>query len=147
MHDWNILLPDWVARYGCKIRRPATAEVLVQTISSLGNVPDELADLYKHSNGLVLDWFALFPLEDPTDIKNTWDGIKRANNPEKSRFLGNDPELFERFLVFASLDANACAAYDRLSKQIWYKEQDELVETDFSLPDFIEAALREVSEI
>lgn len=89
----------------------------------------------------------MFPVEDPADIKRTWDGLLRANDPHQTAFLGDDENLLKRFLVFASLDAGNCAVFDRAGDTIWHEEEGELLQTSLSLSDFIETLLREVTEL
>lgn len=112
--------------------------------SKLGNFPEPLREFYQSFNGLTSGWFALLAVENPDDIKHTWDGIQRANDPLKTKYLDGDTALLQRFLVFAHLDALQCAAYDRSDGSIWYEQESELVQTDLSLEQFIETCLREV---
>jgi hypothetical protein len=126
---------------------PVKTELLRETVSELGLFPAELLELYGYCNGLSLNWFRIFPIEDKTHIKKTWDGIKRANDPKKSSYLGKDQGLFQRFLIFANLGGGTCAVIDRADESIWYEENGELHQTDFSILDFIDTCLREAKEI
>jgi hypothetical protein len=101
--------------------------------------------MYVAFNSVRLNWFAVLPIFNPDDVKNTWDSLERANS-ERSAYLEADPGLLERFLVFADIGDGACAAMERATGVIWYEEGDELVETPLSLPEFIETGLKEASE-
>ena len=108
-------------------------------------LPDELADFFRSSNGLSSEWFKVFPIYDKSDPKRTWDSLEAVNS-SKSRFFGGDLEFMKRFLVFADIGGGRCAAFDRLDGTIWF-EEDELHQTNLSLEEFIETSLREVRDL
>jgi SMI1/KNR4 family protein SUKH-1 len=147
MNSWQRIIADWQTRYGCEIRPPASQELIEKIKQHIGPIPLELLSLYEHTNGLACGWFNLLPIETPDNIKHTWDGILRANDPYKTKFVGRNTDMLKRFLVFASIGAGECAVFDRADSTIWYEEEGNLHQTDLSLQEFIETCLKEVQEI
>jgi hypothetical protein len=143
--NWNRLLVDWQEKYDCKTYKSVKPEVVRRAEVEL-KMSGELVSFYQSCNGLVLEWFTVLPIEDPTDIKHTWDGLTRANDPRKSRFI-DDEEFLKRFLIFAALDAGRCAVIDRNDNSIWYEEGDLFHRFTSDLAAFIEIALKEVTEL
>ncbi len=131
--------------HAVKLQPPLDEGEIVRQLSALAAPSGEMLDFFRYTNGLEKEWFKVFPLEDKTNVKRTWDSIQRANDHLKSSFLSDHRELFERFLVFASIGGGNCALIDRTDGTLWYQDQG-LHQTDMSLIDFIEIELKEVSE-
>ncbi|MDX2241995.1 MAG: SMI1/KNR4 family protein [Leptolyngbyaceae cyanobacterium bins.302] len=112
MADWKTVVADWQTRYHFSVPNPVEPQVLNEVEAKLGGLPTELKSLYQFCNGITSGWFKVLPVEDPTDIKHTWDGIRRANDSVKPSYLEQNQELLQQVLVFASLDAGQCAAID-----------------------------------
>jgi len=140
---WSHKLAEWVQLYGCTTFHPVDVSVLVDAEKAVGSLPTDLRNFYQATNGLSAEGLRVLPVETPSDIKRTWDGLRRANDQSKTKFLGADPSLLQRFLIFAVLTGNACAAFDRGDSSIWYEEGGELNQTDLDLAGFLEAALKE----
>ena len=145
--DWKEKLSGWASTFDCRVRSPLSGEQVADKLSRLGNVPGFVYEFYRACNGLESDWFVILPLEDASDMRRTWNSIGRANDVDKTRFLGGDPELLERFLVFASLSGLTCAVVDRQTGSIWFEEDGDLHETDMALEEFIEVTLKEVRDL
>jgi len=135
-------------QYGFSQRPPLATDIVKSKLKSLGmNIP-EFIEFYQETNGLIFDWFEIFPLQDNQNIKRTWNSLERVNDSDSSVYLKGYPaEVRQRFLVFASIGGGGCAIIDRGDLSIWYEENDELHQTDLSLIDFIEAMCREVAEL
>jgi hypothetical protein len=146
MNDWNQQLSKWRASTPLETFAPANLLSIEEARITLEKLPRELEELYRITNGLTAGWFKLLPVEDPADIKRTWDGLRRANDPKSTRFLGRSSDLLDRFIVFADVGAGRAAAFDRDDGSIWYEEEGQLRQTNLSLAEFIDATLREVSE-
>jgi len=139
--EWIALLQSWTSQYGCRLLPPVAPALLSEIERTLGPFPMDLRDFYAASNGLNADSLRILPIEFQDDMKRTWDGLKRANDPNKTRFLGQDPGLLKRFLVFAVLPGQCAVALDRDDGSIWYEEGDELNQTDLGLAEFIGTSL------
>ena len=121
--------------------RPVSADLLAEAERTLGKLPATLRDLYLLSNGLRCRSFTLFPVFDPDAPKKTWESIQRANDLSQTDALGGDPDLLERFLVFADI-GNGFAAFDRQDETIWFEEgEGELARTDLRLQEFVAVML------
>lgn len=138
---------SWVKQYGCSLGNPVEANILNEAVSELGLFPIELLELYQYCNGLTFRWFKVLPIEDKQNTKQNWDGLRRTNDPRKTEYLGKNQELLQRFLIFADLSARTCAAIDRVDGSIWYEEDGELHQTDFSILEFIDTCSKEAKEI
>jgi hypothetical protein len=125
---------------------PALDEGDVLAAAEALRIPSVLLELYRVCNGSSREWFRVLPIEDRTDVKHTWDGLRRANDPRTTRFLGRDARLLDRFLVFAALDAARCAVIDRTDSSIWAQEDDELQQTATTLIEFVGASIRAVND-
>lgn len=145
--EWQEVIDSWSDRYGCTIHSPVEAKFLDEAVSQLGSFPTELFELYKHCNGLNLRWFKVLPIEDKKSIKQTWDGLRRANDPKKTEYLGRSQKLLWRFLVFADLGGRTCAVIDRTDGSIWYQENGKLHQTNLTVLDFIDTTLKEAKEL
>ena len=142
---WKEKISQWKSLYEVKTLNPVSLEKIQTVLEELNLELPVLREFYGISNGLMLEWFKILPIENPDDIKRTWDSVTRANDPEHSRF-GVDEQFLARFFVFADMGGNTCAAIDRQDGTIWYEENDELQQTDLSLADFIELSLKETQE-
>jgi len=145
--NWKERLLNWKTKFGCTVAPPVKEELLRKAFEKLGTFPRELIELFHYCNGIELNWFKIFPIENKYNIKDTWDGILRANNRETTRLLNRDEGLLSQFLIFAILDGGRCAVIKNSDNSIWYEENNELHETDLNLPDFIETCLRESKEL
>lgn len=130
-----------------KIREGVSEAALSSIEGVVGELPKDLHFFYKVTNGLRYEWFNLLPLEDPTSIKETWDGLKRANNLETTKFFGRNPELLKRFLIFAEISGGHCACVDRQDGSIWFQDAEGIHQTNLTLSEFLETTLREVAEL
>jgi hypothetical protein len=144
---WSDKLAEWVERYGCTTFPPAELAALTAAEKAVGPLPTDLRNFYQLTNGLSVEGLRVLPVETPSDIKRTWDGLRRANDLEKTQFLGRDPSLLQRFLIFAVLSGNVCAVFDRGDSSLWYEEGGELQQTDLDLAGLLEAALKELRDI
>lgn len=129
--------------YNVAIIKPVSETIIRAVLDSIGPVPDELYRFYKHTNGLVFEWLTIFPIEDRTNIKRTWNSIQKANDINKSVYLGKNGDLFNRFVIIAEISAGNCAVVDRNDFSIWF-EEDGLHQTNLSLIEFIDLSLKEV---
>lgn len=145
--NWHDRLDSWKRKYGCRALPPLETSEIESAAVRIGGIPAQLRNFYEQCNGLSCEWFRVLPIESQRDVKRTWNGISRANDPLTTSFLGADRELLRRFLVFASLDAGRCAVIDRTDESIWFEEADELSQTDLDLAGFIEYCLKEVMEL
>jgi hypothetical protein len=137
----------WHRFHGCTLFVPIPEPLLTQVLTSLNVHDSELTDLYRATNGLVLEWFRVLPIEDDQNLKKTWDGLRRANDPSTSPYLNANADLLKRFLVFATLGGGKVAVLDRQDNSIWYEENEELYQTDLDFEGFLETMFREVAEL
>lgn len=144
--DWKTFLESLRARYEFKTRTPLPQEVVGATLSDLGGAKQDLNAFYCTANGLCFEWFRILPIEDPKDIRHTWDGIKRANDPKITSYFQGSLELLNRFLVFSDIGRRKVGVLDRNDGRIWYEEDNELNQTDLSLAEYIEACLKEIAD-
>ena len=123
---------------------PATAAVLADAERVLGELPTELTDLLSRSNGVVCRSFRIYSAFDRDQPKKTWESLQRANDIEKTRALGGDRDLLDRFLVFADI-GGGFAVWDRTDHSIWFEEldNDDLRQTDLSFQAFVESMVRD----
>lgn len=139
IHQWQ--------EHGCHTLNPASAGAIAAVVEKVGPLPDDLHSLYLLTNGLSYEWFEIIPIEDPSNIKHTWNGLAKANVPTPDNFFGQMPELTTRFLAFARLDAGRNAFFDRVGGSIWFEEDEEIHQTNLSLCDFVDVVIREVDEL
>src|SRR5215813_137268 len=145
--DWIKRLDEWRREFGVRTRAGASEFLLAQCEAKIGDLPTELRELLKISNGLHREWLSVLPIFNSVQPKHTWDDVIRANNPEATRFLTWSPNLLGEFLVFADIGGQKCAAFHRQTGAIWFEDMDEFTETSLSLDGFIETALREVRDL
>jgi hypothetical protein len=147
MSDWNKFISDARQVHGIRTRKGATDGLIDAFDQKHGPLPKELKKLLMVTNGLSLGWFRVLPIKDDQELKGTWDDLERANNINTSRFLSRDPNLLDRFFVFAEIGGTRSAAFDKKDGTIWYEEDNEMVQTDLNLEDFIQLSLKEVKEL
>lgn len=145
MIDWNRRLDAWRSFVSLKSFAPVNEATLVKARESVKGLPGTLQAFYRVTNGLSAGVFKVLPVEDPRDIKRTWDGLQRANDPRLTRFLGRSAQLLSRFIVFADVGVGRAGVFDREDGSIWYEDEDQLRQTNLSLDGFIEATLRGVA--
>ena len=136
---------DLQSKYGFKKIKPLSRDVIEALVSKLG-LNAAFLELYLITNGLSHEWFRILPIEDPSNIKSTWDSIQKANEADKSKFE-LDEEFLSRFVAFAEIGVGECAVFDKTDGSIWFEENEELQKTDMDLTDFIETCLKEVEEL
>lgn len=126
-----------------ELMTPAADRLVRDAGPHVGELPSELEQLLRVTNGLTCRTFRLYPLFDESNPKKTWDSLQRVNDPANSDALGGDIELHKRFLVFADIGGGH-AMLDRRGRRIWYAEaQDEdISETDLTFREFIETMVR-----
>ncbi|MBS0271541.1 MAG: SMI1/KNR4 family protein [Proteobacteria bacterium] len=151
IHVTNQDLIKWQEEYDCDLMPPARRELIEEAKKELSPFPPELEEFYSLTNGLSCDWFSILPIEDPKDIKKTWDGIKRANIKDTTKFL-NDyieayPNFLNDFLIFADIGGMECAVFKKKNFSIWYQDAEGLNQTNLNLKEFIHTVLREVQEL
>ena len=135
-------------KHGFSTKLPLSDDILTSRLKSLGIESLDFAEFYRNTNGMIYEWFEVFPLYDKQNLKNTWNSLERANDSEHSSYLKGYPsEIRSRFLVFASIGGDGCALIDRNDSSIWFEENEELHQTDLSLIEFIETMCKEVSEL
>jgi len=124
---------------------PADEDVIDEATKALGSLPKEITLLLGATNGLSCRSFRLYSAFDRANAKKTWESLQRANDPGKTSALGANPDLLQRFLVFADI-GNGYAAWDRENGSIWFEQQgsEQLRETDLSFWEFIETMVRNV---
>ena len=131
--------------HGFKKLEPVRKDIMDALITFLGlNAP--FLDLYLFSNGLTHEWFKVLPIEDPENLKKTWDSIQKANDLSKSKF-DVDQDFLNRFVIFAEIGAGECAVFDKTDGTIWFEQSGELHKTDLDLEGFVEICLKEVKEL
>jgi hypothetical protein len=145
--DWQGFLSFLKNQYDFHTYPPAAADVVETALLDLQLDNDDVKAFYCETNGLSYDWFRVFPIEDPKRMKHTWDGIKRANNPQTSKFLAGCKELLERFVVFAQIGGGKVAVIEKNGGSIWYQEDNDLHITDLTFSEFLELCLKEVTEL
>ena len=145
--DWESLLADWGERFEIRTFEAPPLQIVTSLFDELGLTSSDLLGLYACTNGISREWFRVLPIEVPHRIKETWDGLRRANNPASTKFLARDAEMFKRFIVFAEIGGLDCAAIERATGAIWCQEGDELFEIAGDLPGFIEQSLLDVTEL
>lgn len=131
--------------YDFKIIKPMSQDTVEALITKLG-LNTAFLEFYLLTNGLAYEWFRVLSIEDPSNIKRTWDSIQKANDLSKSKFE-LDEEFLNRFVVFAEIGAGKCAVFDKTDGSIWYEENDDLQRTDLDLETFLETCLKEVEEL
>jgi hypothetical protein len=146
MTDWAQQIELWREIAPLKTFPPAGKESFDAARAQVNGLPAALQEFYGTTNGLVAGSFIVLPLEDPTDIRRTWDSIQRANDPKATKFLAQSAELLGRFIVFADIGVGQAAAFDRTDGSIWYEEDGKMRQTDLSLDAFVGTVLREISE-
>jgi hypothetical protein len=134
---------EWLkTAYSVKINRGAADELLHQAEQAIGELPVDLRQLLRITNGMSLNSFKLFPVFDPNDVKKTWKSLQRVNDPVATPYLAQDPALLRRFLVFSDVGGGDCAVIDRGDQSIWYEENGELHQTDLDVMRFVEVSLK-----
>ncbi len=135
---------DWLAhlKAACpdiELFPPGSGPVIAEVESAVGQLPSELSELLRHSNGLRCRSFHLFSAFDRKHYKKTWESLQRANDPKHADALDGDPSLLARFLVFADI-GNGFAFWDRTDGAIWFNEShdQDLVQTKLSFREFVE---------
>jgi len=144
--DWTTFVRLMVDQYSINTRRVAAPELVEAAAMELRFATLDIYGLYALTNGLSLDPVEVFPVEDPNDVRHTWRGVRRVNDPNSTSYLGGDQELLNRFFVFAHIGGGCCAAIDREDGSLWYEEAGEFHQTTLSTAEFIEACLKEASE-
>lgn len=144
--DWTTFVKSMVDQYSINTRRVAAPELVKAAAIELGFKTLDIFGLYSVTNGLSLDPVEVFPIEDPKDVRNTWRGVRRVNDPSTTSNLGGDQDLLKRFFVFAHIGGGCCAAIDREDGSLWYEEAGEFHQTTLSTAEFIDACLKEASE-
>jgi hypothetical protein len=132
--------------HGTVMMKPVSQAVRDSCFQLIGPVPPLFSDLYALTNGFAHDWFRVLPIEDIGNPKKTWDSLQRANDPTRSKFFRDNPDILQRFMVFAEISGGNCAMLDRTDMTIWYQEGD-LHQTDLNLIEFILTEFREVGEL
>ena len=100
--DWTELLAKVALEVPIRCRGPVAEDALAKAELSVGTLPSDLRSMYRVTNGLRYEWFNIFPIEQKVEIKETWDGLLRANDKKRTKFLGGGEELLSRFLVFGN---------------------------------------------
>ncbi len=144
--DWNFVIQSLAEQYPIVTRPAAAPETIAAAALESDFVTLDILGLYSETNGLSLNDFKLFPLEDPNDVRHTTRGVRRANDPQSSTYLGGDEGLLQRFFVFADFGNGCCAVIDREDGSLWYEEDGDLHQTDLPTAEFIELCLKEASE-
>jgi hypothetical protein len=145
--NWIEKLGSLAHRYPIKIRSGLDDLTLLEAERAIGNLPDDIKSFYQATNGLRYEWLNLFPIEMQNDIADTWDGLRRANDKEKTKFLSGDESLLSQFLVIAEIGGGYCACVDRKDGSIWIEDREGMHQTTLTLLEFIETTVREVSEL
>jgi len=145
--DWTDKLEELIHRYPIKVREGIDETILSEAEGAVGELPNDLRSLYKVTNGLRYEWFNFLPIERRTDITETWDGMKRANNKQTTKFFGGSKDLLDRFIIIAEIGAGYCACINRHDGSIWFQDTDRMHQTNLTLSEFLETTLREVAEL
>lgn len=145
--DWDNFFEHLRRSYEFHTQKPVSSDLVKKTLRGLDVSYPELEKLYTIANGLSAEWFTLFPVEDPQNLKKTWNGIQWANSIEKTPYLQRNADLLRRFLVFAEIGGGKVAVIDRGDGSIWFEEDGKLSQTDLRLEEFIELSLKKVSEL
>lgn len=142
----NAELRQMASETGFVLQQPASEKLIEQARDFL-HLPPAVCDFYAVSNGLQYEWFRIPPIHDPANVKQTWDSLQRVNDPGASKFLRGEPELLQRFLIFAELSGPECAVIQREDGSIWITENEELHQTELEIIEFISTCIREVIEL
>lgn len=82
MTNWRVALAQLQTDFpDLELLPPAPVAAIDSAAAALGGIPEDLADLYRTTNGLSLGWFAILPVYDEERVRTTWDSIARANEP------------------------------------------------------------------
>lgn len=135
-------LLELLKKSGCKLLDPVNSKKMDEFEMLFGNVPDDLKKFYSISNGLELNSWRILPIYDEQNIKRTWDSIERANNIKDTKFAV-DESMLKNFVIFSEIRGGKCVLYSKETKAIWFETEDEYVETDLTLWEFIENMLLE----
>ena len=133
---------DLSKKYGIRISPPVNEEVLEHLNASIGELPKDLNNLYKLTNGLEGETFKILSILNPKDPSNTWDSIERANQLDSSRFSIN-PEILNRFIIFSEIGSNYAGLIEKETHKIWFEDEEGWHETDLSITEFIEALIKD----
>lgn len=144
--EWKDQITHWKSEYDITVLKPLEEKKLREQIKKLGMYEEDILNFYSLTNGLYLNGFTMLPFYNATDVKRTWDSIERANDSEKTKYLGKNQELLEEFCVFSEINPFECAVFRRPDKSIWYEEDGSLNKINLDLKDFIELSLKEHSE-
>src|SRR3954462_1666112 len=134
-------------RFPLKVRKGVDRSTITEVEREVGDLPEDLRSFYQVANGLRYEWFNFLPIELQTDIKDTWDGLKRANSKQTRKCWRGSDEDLRRFLVIAEIGGGHCACLDRSNGSIWFQDEEGLHQTDLTLAEFVETSLREVAEL
>jgi len=130
-----VYLHHWQRDYSVESSVPATRVAIEGAEKQLGPLPQPLRDLYLTTNGLWLNWFTIFPLEEPARLKHTWDGLVRNNQKFNRAPAG--------FLAFATLGEGNLAYIRTGDESLWFDDAEGLALTESGLVQFIEACLKD----
>jgi hypothetical protein len=145
-NDFTERFRDLLAKHAIALVKPVGEQERNACFESIGPVPPAFVDLYGITNGFCYEWFRILPIKDVANPKKTWDSIQKANDPKRSKYFHNNPDILKRFMIFAEISGGNCALLDRNDMSIWYQEND-LHQTDLVLFDFVETEIREVDEL
>ena len=145
--EWIDFVEKLVRQYPVRLRQGVTDSDLADAQQATGEFPEDLHTFYRVTNGLLCEWFNLLPIERDSEVKGTWDGLRRANDASKTKFFTASKDLLDRFLIFADIGGGHCACFDRQDDSIWVQDSDGLHQTDLTLSEFIETTAREVAEL
>lgn len=131
--DFNELTERWQAELGAELSPPASTAAIQNADAAQVLIPESLKAFYDVSNGLSCNWFSIFPVEDASRVKQTWDGIVRNNQKYNNAPPG--------FVLFATLGEGNMAYIKLDDESIWFDEPEGLAQTDLTLAEFIQACL------
>ena len=144
---WNDFMQQLRGSYDFRQRKPVSSDLVSKALNGLGLANPDLKEFYRATNGLSFEWFTVFAIEDPNDIKRTWKGLGWANALEKTSYLNRSEELLRRFVVFADIGDSKVGVIDRKDNSIWFEENGKLHQTDLGLREFVELGLKEAAEL
>ncbi|PTY00880.1 hypothetical protein DB346_14825 [Verrucomicrobia bacterium LW23] len=144
--DWQQQLNEWVATYDFKPRPPVVPAP--EDAALFEALPPVFQAFYQAANGFRSDWFNMLPFHSAADPHRTRDNLGRANDLRTTRFLWQDAELMQRFVVFAHKDGGAaCSCVDRREGAIWVQDESGIHQTNLALRNYLESCLRKVAEL
>ena len=82
MLNWDEKINLWKNCFSLKTFPPASDLMIQDAKTKVKDFPKILEGLFKVSNGLNMNGIKVLPIENYSNLKQTWDSIQRANDPK-----------------------------------------------------------------